>query len=703
MYSFFRLLTFDIEDSLQLTVSTLHSHAILFLPIFRMRPYHYQPLEANHIRLIKLQPSCRTGRHLVALIQTLSLSIADGTYDALSYAWGDPTTTPCRLLCGDGSFLSITTNLYQALLHLREEKETRLLWVDAVCISQVDLTEKGAQVNLMREIYAKAKKAVVFLGEERVGAEAEQEESWEGESDASDVRYNLGDIHDSRTNAAIAVDFVNAINWKITRTIADQVGKAQHHMVAATPDQLTMAENCSMLIGSDSETVFRGFPRERTCLAVAELLSRPWFHRAWVVQEFIVAREVEMFVGRRKCEWGSLLPAYFFAFIESMEGWVQIFKKTEPLQGKISRAIAQIKAMHELRNSFHDKTKHNYKRQRLGLLLAMCRTGAATHAVDKIYSLLGLSDDFDHYDADYTKSKTDIYLHIATCIIAKSQLNESVFEATETLYEAAVSDKWEEGLPSWVPDWTEVRTRMNLAHSLSRSGECYFSAGSKETGKGPRPVLEIDGKVLKSTGFVFGMILNLGKAEEEAARGKAPGMARAITILGEMLKICDRRNVYPTGEDLFDVVDMILEADQQREGDSSGIPFYYGDSNKQGFLPRLQPEELESVPNDLPEVMIERIVQFFMSVNRYQLRNISMAIAGRRFAMTTKAYAGLVPTAAQIGDEIVILQGFRVPFVLRQRPVGGFVLIGDCYLHGIMLGEALRASNPPVMRMIEIH
>lgn len=129
-----------------------------------MRQYHHRPLKANHIRLIKLQPSCRTGR--LALVEQVSLVVADGTYEALLYAWGDSTSTPCRLLCGDGSFLPITLNLYQALLSLRKEKETRLLWVDAVCIYQDDLTEKSEQVLLMSQIYAKAKVATVYLGEE---------------------------------------------------------------------------------------------------------------------------------------------------------------------------------------------------------------------------------------------------------------------------------------------------------------------------------------------------------------------------------------------------------------------------------------------------------------------------------------------------------------------------------------------------------
>jgi hypothetical protein len=74
--------------------------------------------------------------------------------------------------------------------------------------------------------------------------------------------------------------------------------------------------------------------------------------------------------------------------------------------------------------------------------------------------------------------------------------------------------------------------------------------------------------------------------------------------------------------------------------------------------------------------------------------------AGRRFGVTGDGYIGLLPAETEAGDTVVVLDGARVPFVLRQtirglepRPLGEaivrdeFTVIGDCYVHGIMLGE----------------
>lgn len=49
---------------------------------------------------------------------------------------------------------------------------------------------------------------------------------------------------------------------------------------------------------------------------------------------------------------------------------------------------------------------------------------------------------------------------------------------------------------------------------------------------------------------------------------------------------------------------------------------------------------------------------------------------------------GLAPMAAQIEDIICILYGCSVPVVLRPHK-GGFQFVGECYIHGMMDGEAV--------------
>ena len=90
--------------------------------------------------------------------------------------------------------------------------------------------------------------------------------------------------------------------------------------------------------------------------------------------------------------------------------------------------------------------------------------------------------------------------------------------------------------------------------------------------------------------------------------------------------------------------------------------------------------------------------------------------------MTQKGYLGLGSNALQVGDEVHVIHGSNLPFVLRKSdqpclyrqtrhesqmitfPV--FFLIGDCYVHKIMDGEACQTGGygavPFVFIIIEL-
>jgi hypothetical protein len=62
----------------------------------------------------------------------------------------------------------------------------------------------------------------------------------------------------------------------------------------------------------------------------------------------------------------------------------------------------------------------------------------------------------------------------------------------------------------------------------------------------------------------------------------------------------------------------------------------------------------------------------------------------RRLCTTIGGRLGQVPATGAEGDEVWVIPGARVPFVVRLTPGGRHVLIGECYLGGIMDGEAVR-------------
>jgi hypothetical protein len=68
------------------------------------------------------------------------------------------------------------------------------------------------------------------------------------------------------------------------------------------------------------------------------------------------------------------------------------------------------------------------------------------------------------------------------------------------------------------------------------------------------------------------------------------------------------------------------------------------------------------------------------------------ACNNRKIFRTGREYIGLGPRALQDGDGIWILFGAKMPFVLRAKGKH-YQLVGECYIHGIMYGEAMTEVN----------
>lgn len=64
----------------------------------------------------------------------------------------------------------------------------------------------------------------------------------------------------------------------------------------------------------------------------------------------------------------------------------------------------------------------------------------------------------------------------------------------------------------------------------------------------------------------------------------------------------------------------------------------------------------------------------------------------RRLLVTEEGYIGNGPAGTQPGDVIYVLAGGPEPYLLRpvadSSPKPAFTVVGDCYLHGVMDGEA---------------
>ncbi|PWY80888.1 HET-domain-containing protein [Aspergillus sclerotioniger CBS 115572] len=227
-----------------------------------MDAYDYDPLnlEGPSARLLLLYG----GEWFDKLECTLMQAWFDGnealSYEALSYTWGDGEK-PNRIKI-DGKWLPVTTNLFDALTHLRYPTEPRILWVDAVCINQNDTRERGHQVHQMRNIYSRAERVIFWLGP--------------GTSETNAILYSLYELEQESLHHG------SSRNWKLTderwRDLWSYLMRRRH------PDLLEMQKTGMKL-----------------------LLDRPWFRRVWIVQEVANARSALVCCGSRS------VSALFFA------------------------------------------------------------------------------------------------------------------------------------------------------------------------------------------------------------------------------------------------------------------------------------------------------------------------------------------------------------------------------------------------------
>lgn len=66
-----------------------------------------------------------------------------------------------------------------------------------------------------------------------------------------------------------------------------------------------------------------------------------------------------------------------------------------------------------------------------------------------------------------------------------------------------------------------------------------------------------------------------------------------------------------------------------------------------------------------------------------------------------------MPRGAMLGDEVCVILGAHVPFLVRRVPqneigINRYHLLGECYLQGIMNGEGMGSMPESEMKEIEL-
>ncbi|KIW13188.1 hypothetical protein PV08_08375 [Exophiala spinifera] len=138
--------------------------------------FAYSDLEAGFVRLFQILPGANESELSLKLVhkplQTDQASQPGGEkaeYHALSYTWGPET--PKFHISVNGASFEIRKNLWDFLWRLRWRErlagrgQGNWFWADAICINQQRTTERTQQVAIMGTIYSSAWTVLAWLGE----------------------------------------------------------------------------------------------------------------------------------------------------------------------------------------------------------------------------------------------------------------------------------------------------------------------------------------------------------------------------------------------------------------------------------------------------------------------------------------------------------------------------------------------------------
>ena len=607
-------------------------------------------------------------------------------YEALSYTWGADNAQNCIRI--QGCPMPIKPNLEMALRHLRLRDQARRLWVDALCINQGDLDERALQVQYMVKVYKYAARVIVWIGLKVPGVE-----------EAFLAAKELAEAQECINREANTLGGTGPASFDL-----DVVRALLESAVEGLPD--TWFDNLRMVF------------------------ERPYFKRCWCVQEVVASQwaivkceELEMsFLDLISTITLMGLARHDLSMAEKIQNnatlWYRIYqRKTSQEKQEVEGSIGDFLT-----------------------LLDETRTQEATDIRDRVWSLLGICDEGirpslattqvletprrfgpvnlarkvfnrmqDHialYNTppsrdfrpealvpNYRKDPVSVFCDLTRFLLRKSP---RILDALNHVQHHQDPELGE--YPSWVPKWFEPRRSMVFPRGIYLSGFCdghfrYFAKlhDSPLTGQSQQP------RVLSLDGYRCDVVQAM--SDEVDFQHQLEGLDLALAVISKVwLQLFGRPLSSHDAAQYFDGTSLtrafLLAMGAGTLASISGMA-----ANQQIGLHVVGDPiaaTLKEDPKTLPYKHIDALMKAVEHVHQTQGQSLapdderympaSIYLAGirvfataRRVFVTKGGRLGLGPKMMQPGDEVVVLFGGRLPFVVRPKG-DHHVFVGSCYV-----------------------
>lgn len=698
------------------------------------QPYQYKEMRNSrtNFRLFHLQRG--SGRQPI-YGELLEHSLDDReVYDALSYRWEDVDVARDYHIHIDQRKFAVSESVLEALFIFRHDDRPRKLWIDQICINQVkrkatDL-EKEDQVENMGKIYKNAESTLIWLGPDPMDRD---KSAIELVRSLQPFRTQVDAVADERFAAMLNV-----------RSRAATAGLIQaDDAIMKNENEIWAGLSLSIALESTAELVSKGVSAAASLPQLDDgkieefgwLFQASWFRRAWPIQEVILSRKKVVHYGNVQIDWAAV-------------GWVVSWIIHKYPEAELPH---QLDAWMKPAMWVYDLGVQYSGGFPLMTMLRMSRKFDATDKKDKVYAIYGLVDfnlDFAGKPLDptkavvstvpteikpnYDKSKTfeDVYYDVARYLLLKEK-SLAILTATHRTQRAYVE-------PSWVPNWdnTEVGQPIWLPHASADN----FRACSELDQQIKCKIVDRHTKRFYTCtvhGKRIGTVVKIYPFKEtpiqsSSSHWKEKDWANIVLRTVSSLVASLSKSQFSKGKQrLVTALALLLTAG--RSGSGSIVQESYAGSSAgktvtehvadfADFILDLPKLATAILPSDKAEAH-RRLAHYVHSLPCPRLADARQGSYAHRcreatlektIFRTDSGMLGLGPagepqfvrvedsngngtissngfSGTRVGDEIMILRGGRVPFILRPvkqsadcSGIGTHRLIGKCYVYGAM-------------------
>ncbi|CAF3489976.1 unnamed protein product [Fusarium graminearum] len=681
-----------------------------------MPQYYSDLLDTESFRLatISLDTDPLTEVQVLSVtLTTYKLSSAtEIQYSTLSYTWGSPRPSHAETF-------EVQPNLYDALLELEASCSETPIWIDALCINQLDPVERCAQVSVMNQIYGKANRVIVWLGKPLPELEAG----------------------------------LNA---------AERIG------TESVPHTLRMIENQFWAFNSDLSTMPDKYGMKsidgEEALGLVTLFMSNWFARVWVIQEVSLTNDVVILCNKKFTRFDCVgYTAAFLHYSGFFQATLDLVPKDRPgiyLRGDLYLFHAErIQLLREwckgdksqwnrtletidFEAGLNDKRGKSAEMVLLRFLFTLFGLQASDPR-DVIYGLGGIMRHMaakdglsmpSEFEPDYDIDIRDLLLNVARKII----------EATDSLVYINLvkcpSMRQTLELPSWVPDFPAVLFNT-LSSAQFRSIGTINSSKHVPHSPNTRP-FSIDGNILNVSGIRLGRVNKIGETYIETLQGQRAMSADVLLSMDEtypytgqpsdevfwrtLIWDTDFTNRPAKSIQLKDFQRAILEeivhplrvfhreAESPSAGETLVLKYLSGMSYLDDIAAKFPSSIFPSLnlvrsclsflPQEQVDLNDEEVQMLKQVISRHSMPPGSIMAStyiNHRPILTDTGYLGLGFDSCKIGDEVWVVAGSPAPVVMRSTDdENEYFMVGEAYVHGAMQGEAV--TDDAVWEKIQI-